>query len=344
MSAVVALDSGEIFPYNAVTRRTMLKTLLAAAALGVAVTGGAMAQDAAWPSKLIRIVVPFPPGGSVDVTTRIVSAHLQERFRQPVVVDNRPGAIGTVGTGMVAKSAPDGHTLVMTIGAHTIVPALMPAIPYDAARDLAAVSLLASAPNVLVARPDFPARTLEEFVQLARTNPGRYSYSTAGAGSTTHVMTMMLSQAAGISLLHVPYQGGAASLQAVLGGQTDLNAAVSTTALPMVKAGKLRALAIVGRKRSPLFPDTPTYAEAGYPGVRGDSWIGLFAPAGTPKPIRQKLHDEIQRVMAMPEVREKIVAQALDPVNAGPDEFDQIVREELKDFAALAKSLGLKID
>ena len=323
---------------------TMLKNLFAAAALGLAVTGSAIAQEPTYPSRLVRIVVPFPPGGSVDVTTRLVSAQLQERFRQPIVIDNRPGAIGTVGTGVVAKAAPDGHTLVMTIGAHTIVPALMPSMPYDAARDLAAVSLLASAPNVLVVRPDFPARTLQEFVQLAKASPGKYSYSTAGAGSTTHVMTMMLSQAAGISLLHVPYQGGAASLQAILSSQTDLNAAVSTTALPMVKAGKLRALAIVGKKRSPLFPDTPTYAEAGYPGIRGDSWIGLFAPAGTPKPIRQKLHDEIQRVMAMPEVREKIVAQALDPVNAGPDEFDQIVRDELKDFAALAKSMGLKIE
>ena len=322
----------------------MILKLCAASLVTLSVIGGAIAQEAPYPTKPVRIVVPFPPGGSVDVTTRIVSAQLQERFGQPVVIDNRPGAIGTMGTGLVAKAPPDGHTLVMTIGAHTIVPAVMPSIPYDAARDLAAVSLLASAPNVLVVRPDFPARTLQEFVQLARSHPGKFSYSTAGAGSTTHVMTVMLSQAAGISLLHVPYQGGAASLQAVLGAQTDLNAAVSTTALPMVKAGKLRALAIVGRNRSPLFPDVPTYAEAGYPGVRGDSWIGMFAPAGTAKAIRQKLHDEMQRIMAMPDVREKIVVQALDPVNAGPDEFDQIVRDELKAFAALAKAMNLKMD
>ena len=313
-------------------------------ALAMMFVAGAHAQEVNYPTRPIRMVVPFPPGGSVDVTARLVAVQPQERFGQPITIENRPGAVGTIGANLVAKSAPDGHTLVMTIGAHTIVPALMASIPFDAARDFAAVSLLASAPNMLVVKPEFPARTLKEFAQLARDSPGKYSYSTAGNGSTTHVMTAMLSQRAGISLLHVPFQGGAASLQAVLGGQTDLNAAVSTTALPMIKAGRLRALAIVGDKRSPLFPDVPTYAEAGFPGIRGDSWIGLFAPTGTPKPILLKLHNEIQKVMAMPEVRQKILAQALDPVDAGPDEFDRIVKEELRDYAALAKAVGLKME
>ena len=305
---------------------------------------GAIAQEISYPTRGIRMVVPFPPGGSVDVTARLVSVQLQERLGQPVTIENRPGAVGTIGANLVAKSVPDGHTLVMTIGAHTIVPALMASIPFDASKDFAAVTLLASAPNMLVVKPEFPARTLKDLVQLARDNPGKFSYSTAGNGSTTHIMMAMLSQAAGLAMLHVPFQGGAPSLQAVLGGQTDLNAAVSTTALPMVKAGRLRALAIVGDKRSPLFPDVPTYAEAGYPGIRGDSWIGLFAPAGTPRPILMKLHGEIQRIMALPDVRQKIIAQALDPVLAGPDEFDRIVKEELRDFAALAKAVGLKME
>ena len=322
----------------------MLRSLMSGWALAMMFVAGAHAQEVNYPTRPIRMVVPFPPGGSVDVTARLVAVQLQERFGQPITIENRPGAVGTIGANLVAKSAPDGHTLVMTIGAHTIVPALMASIPFDAARDFAAVSLLASAPNMLVVKPEFPARTLKEFAQLARDSPGKYSYSTAGNGSTTHVMTAMLSQRAGISLLHVPFQGGAASLQAVLGGQTDLNAAVSTTALPMIKAGRLRALAIVGDKRSPLFPDVPTYAEAGFPGIRGDSWIGLFAPTGTPKPILLKLHNEIQKVMAMPEVRQKILAQALDPVDAGPDEFDRIVKEELRDYAALAKAVGLKME
>ena len=322
----------------------MFKCLALILSLCVGAQGSALAQEVAYPTKTIRLVVPFPPGGSVDVVARMVSLHLQEKFGQTIVIENRPGAVGTMGTAQVAKAAPDGHTLVMTIGAHTIVPALMAQMPYDASRDLAAVTLIASAPNVLVVRPDFPARNLKEFVQLAKENPGKFSYSTAGNGSTTHVMTAMLAHSAGLSLLHVPYQGGAPSLQAILSGQTDLNAAVSTTALPMVKAGKLRALAIVGDKRSSMFPDVPTYAESGYPGIRGDSWIGLFAPAGTPKPIINKINAELQKVLVMPDIRQKLLAQALDPLAVGPDEFDKIVRDELRDFAALAKAVGLKIE
>ena len=322
----------------------MLKALGCAVMVMLAATTIAVAQETNYPTRTVRLIVPFPPGGSVDVMARLVAAQLQEKLGQPIVIENRPGAVGTVGTSVVAKAAPDGHTLVMTIGAHTIIPALMANIPYDTARDLAAVTLLASAPNMLVVLAESPIRSIRDLVQLAKEKPGKLSYSTAGNGSTTHIMTAMLSQAAGISMLHVPYQGGAPSLQAVLGGQTDLNAAVSTTALPMVRAGRLRALAIVGDKRSALFPEVPTYAEAGYPGIRGDSWIGLFAPAGTPRPILQKLHNEIQKIMLLPDTRARLLAQAMEPVVAGPDEFDRIVRDELRDFANLAKAVGLKIE
>ena len=322
----------------------MRKALGCAVMVMVAATTIAVAQETNYPTRTVRLIVPFPPGGSVDVMARLVAAQLQEKLGQPIVIENRPGAVGTVGTSVVAKAAPDGHTLVMTIGAHTIIPALMANIPYDTARDLAAVTLLASAPNMLVVLAESPIRSIRDLVQLAKEKPGKLSYSTAGNGSTTHIMTAMLSQAAGISMLHVPYQGGAPSLQAVLGGQTDLNAAVSTTALPMVRAGRLRALAIVGDKRSALFPEVPTYAEAGYPGIRGDSWIGMFAPAGTPRPILLKLHNEIQKIMLLPDTRARLLAQAMEPVVAGPDEFDRIVRDELRDFANLAKAVGLKIE
>lgn len=309
---------------------------------GSAVT--AVAQDLAYPTKTIRLVVPFPPGGSVDVVARMVSLQLQERFGQTIVIENRPGAVGTMGTSQVAKAAPDGHTLVMTIGAHTIVPALMAQMPYDAGRDLAAVTLIASAPNVLVVRPDFPARTLKEFVQLAKDNPGKFSYSTAGNGSTTHVMTAMLAHSAGLSLLHVPYQGGAPSLQAILSGQTDLNAAVSTTALPMVKAGKLRALAIVGDKRSSMFPDVPTYAESGYPGIRGDSWIGLFAPAGTPKPIVDKLHAEILKIIQSPEMQERIKGLGMQPSVLTPEQVQAFQKAEIEKWAQVIKAANIKLE
>ena len=320
-----------------ITRRLLLALLL-----GCAVMGQAAAQPA-YPSKPVTIVVPFPPGGSVDVVARLVAEPLRVHFGQPVVILNRPGAVGTIGANTVAKSAPDGHTLLMAIGAHPITAALMSNLPYDTARDLAGISLIVRSPNMLVVRPDFPAKNLSELVALAKAAPGKYTYSTAGNGSTTHVMTAMLGQAAGVTFQHIPYQGGAASLQAILGGQTDLNAAVASTAAPMIKAGRLRALAIIGEKRSPQFPDVPTFAESGYPGVRGDSWIGLFAPSATPRSIITRINDAIQKIIAIPENHEKLLMQAGMPVSIGPDEFDKLVKDEIRDFTALAKAVDLKM-
>lgn len=320
-----------------ITRQILLAILL-----GCAVMGQAAAQTA-YPSKPVTIVVPFPPGGSVDVVTRLIAEPLRAHFGQPVLVVNRPGAVGTIGANAVAKAAPDGHTLLMAIGAHPITAALMSTLPYDAARDLAGISLIVRAPNMLVVRPDFPAKNLSELVALAKAAPGKYTYSTAGNGSTTHVMTAMLEQAAGVTFQHIPYQGGAASLQAILGGQTDLNAAVTSTAAPMIKAGRLRALAIIGEKRSPQFPDVPTFAESGYPGVRGDSWIGLFAPGATPRAIVTRINEAIQKIIAVPENHDKLLMQAGIPVSIGPDEFDRIVKDEIRDFTALAKAVNLKM-
>lgn len=303
----------------------------------------AHAQDA-YPTRPIKIVVPFPPGGSVDVVARLLVVPLQERLGQPVVVENRPGAVGTIGSNAVARSAPDGHTFLMTIGAHTIVPALMQPMPYDAAADFAPVSLLASARNVLVARPDFAAPDLRALVRMAKNDPAKISYSTAGNGSTTHMMVKMFESAAGVNLFHVPYQGGAASLQAVLGSQTDLNAGVSTTVQPMLKAGKLRALAIVGDQRSSLFPDVPTFGELGYPGIRGDSWIGMFAPARTPAPILVRVQSEIKRLLSSPDMRAKLEAQGLEVVASSPAEFAKQIREELTGFAAFAKTANMKME
>lgn len=299
------------------------------------------AQEA-YPSRPIRMVVPFPPGGPVDTMARLVAAQVQDRIGQRIVVENRPGAVGTIGTAIVAKSPADGYTALMAIGAYTIVPALMEKMQFDAERDLQPVTLLASAPNMLVVKPDFPAKGLREFIEMARKEPGKYTYSTAGNGSTTHVMTAMLAQAAGVSLTHVPFQGAAPSLQAVLGDQTHLNAAVSTTAAPMLKAGRLRALAIVSPQRSKLFPDVPTYAELGYPGVRGDSWIGMFLPAGTPRPIVDRWHQELTLFMKQPATLERLASLALEPVVQGPEAFAVRIKAELKDFADLASKVNLK--
>ena len=306
------------------------------------VCGQAVAQDA-WPTRPITIVVAWPPGGSVDTVARLVSEPLRARLQQPVLIVNRAGAVGTIGANAVAKAAPDGYTLLMTIGAYPITAALMDNLPYNAARDLTGISLIVRSPNMLVVRPDFPAKNLADLARLAREAPGKYTYSTAGNGTTTHLMVAMFEQAAGVQLQHIPYQGGAPSLQAILSQQTDLNSAVTSTAAPMIEAGRLRPLAIIGEKRSTQFPDVPTFAEQGYPKVRGDSWIGLFAPGGTPPAIVEAVNAAIQSIIADPVTREKLAKQAGEPVSIGPKEFNAIVREEIADFTALAKTLNLKM-
>lgn len=323
------------------TRRAGLALLAGAAVLALP---AAIAQPAlgAWPNRPINLVVAWPPGGSVDVVARLMAEALRQKLGQTVVVSNRGGATGTIGANAVAKAPPDGYTFLMTIGAYPISAALMPNLPYDPIKDLAPVSLIVRAPNMLVVRPDFPARNLAELVALAKAAPGKYTYSTAGNGTTTHLMVEMLGQASGTSFTHVPYQGGAASLQAILSSQTDLNSAVTSTAAPQIAAGKLRPLAVIGMKRMAAYPDVQTFAEAGYPGVRGDSWIGLFAPGGTPRAIVNQMNDAVQAIVATPANHEKLLQQAGEPVNVGPDEFAKIVRDEIRDFTGLAKALNLK--
>lgn len=306
------------------------------------VCGQAVAQDA-WPARPITLIVAWPPGGSVDTVARLVAEPLRARLNQPVLIVNRAGAVGTIGANAVAKAAPDGYTLLMTIGAYPITAALMDNLPYNALRDLTGISLIVRSPNMLVVRPDFPAKNLADLARLAKDAPGKFTYSTAGNGTTTHLMVAMFEQAAGVQLQHIPYQGGAPSLQAVLSQQTDLNSAVTSTAAPMIEAGRLRPLAIIGEKRSTQFPDVPTFAEQGYPRVRGDSWIGLFAPGGTPPAIVDAVNAAIQSIIADPVTREKLAKQAGEPVSIGPKEFNAIVREEVADFTALAKSLNLKM-
>lgn len=318
-------------------RRCVIALLSLAAACGQAV-----AQDA-WPSRPITLIVAWPPGGSVDTVARLVAEPLRARLNQPVLIVNRAGAVGTIGANAAAKAAPDGYTLLMTIGAYPITAALMDNLPYNALRDLTGISLIVRSPNMLVVRPDFPAKNLADLARLAKDAPGKYTYSTAGNGTTTHLMVAMFEQAAGVQLQHIPYQGGAPSLQAVLSQQTDLNSAVTSTAAPMIEAGRLRPLAIIGEKRSTQFPDVPTFAEQGYPRVRGDSWIGLFAPGGTPPAIVDAVNAAIQSIIADPVTREKLQKQAGEPVSIGPKEFNEIVREEIADFTALAKTLNLKM-
>lgn len=304
---------------------------------------GVWAQDKAYPDRAITLIVAWPPGGSVDTVARLIAEPLRVRLGQPVLIVNRGGAVGTIGANVVAKAAPDGHTLLMTIGAYPITAALMRSLPFDPRKDLTGISLIVRAPNMLVVRTDFPAKNLAEFVKLAKQSPSQYTYSTAGNGTTTHLMAAMFEQAAGVRLEHIPYLGGAASLQAILSQQTDLNAAVSSTAAPMIQAGRLRPLAIIGEQRSIQFPEVPTFAEQGYPKVRGDSWIGLLAPVGTSPLIIARINALVQEIIATKENREKLLAQAGEPAVIGPAQFNALINEEIDDFTALAQAMNLKM-
>ena len=303
----------------------------------------AWAQEKNYPTRPVTLIVAWPPGGSVDTVARLISEPLRVRLGQPVLIVNRGGAVGTIGANAVAKAAPDGYTLLVTIGAYPITAALMSTLPFDPIKDLTGISLIVRSPNMLVVRPDFPAKNLNELAALAKKEPGKYTYSTAGNGTTTHMMAAMFEQAAGVRLEHIPYLGGAASLQAILSQQTDLNAAVSSTAAPMIQAGRLRPLGIIGEQRSIQFPDIPTFAEQGYPKVRGDSWIGMLAPSGTPPNVIAQINDAIQEIILVPANREKLLAQAGEPAAIGPAQFNAIIKEEIDDFTALAKAMNLKM-
>ena len=302
---------------------------------------GAQAQN--YPDRPVKLVVPFPPGGPVDAVARVIAEELKEKLGQPFVIDNRAGAVGTIATNLVAKSPPDCYTLVMTIGAHTIVPALMQKLPYDPANDFVGVSGVLKAPNLFAVLPNHPAKSLADLVRMAKEQPGSITYSTGGYGSTTHIMTTMLERAANVSLLHVPFQGGAQSMQAALGGHVAVAANLSNIALPFVQAGQVRLLAVAGATRSRLFPDVPTFAEFGYPDILGDSWIGMLAPAGTPREVVKKLHETISAALSRPEFRDRFERQGLEVTNLEPAALDALIKTELEVFAKLAKDMNLKM-
>jgi len=320
----------------------MIRTIMIASLLLSAVVG-AHAQEAAYPDRPVKLVVPFPAGGPVDSIARIIAEELKEKLGHPFVIDNRAGAVGTIATNLVAKSPADGYTLVMTIGAYTIVPALMQKLPYDPVKDLIGISAVVKTPNLLLVLPDHPAKTLSDLVRMAKEQPGTITYSTAGYGSTTHIMTTMLERAANISLIQVPYQGGALSMQAMLGGHVAVAANLSNIALPFLEAGQARALAVAGAQRSRLFPNVPTFSELGYPDVRGDSWIGMLAPAGTPTQIVNKLHNTISAALNRPDFRARFEKQGLEVMNLDPAAFDRLIKTELDVFAKLAKDMNLKM-
>jgi tripartite-type tricarboxylate transporter receptor subunit TctC len=303
------------------------------------------ARAAEYPIKTVRVIVPFPAGGNADVFARIMAKHMAESVGQSVVVENRAGAAGMIGTDAVAKSAPDGYTLLMgTTGTHTTNPAVYPKLPYDPLRDFVPVSNFADSPFLIVSHPSLPVRDLKQLVTLAKKRPGELRYASFGTGSSAHLVGEMLRLAAKIDIVHVPYKGGPPALADVMGGHVELAFNVVPAIAPLSKAGKVRALALAAAKRANALPSVPTFEEQGYRDFHAGSWYGFFAPAGTPKDIVDKLGREIVRILALPEVRQQLLAAGADPIGNSPQQFAAQMRDEMARWARVAKAANVRVD
>jgi tripartite-type tricarboxylate transporter receptor subunit TctC len=318
-----------------------IRHLLAIAIAAVAT--GALAQP--YPSKPVKLVAPSTPGDAPDVIARLVADKLSTALGQQVVVENRPGAGGVVGSDYVAKAAPDGYTLIMgNAGSHGINAAVYAKLPYDIQRDFAPVSQVAVAPNVMVINPSLPASTVAEFIAYAKANPGKLSYASGGNGSSAHMSMELFKSMSGIDIQHVPYKGSSPALTDVVSGQVVAFIGNMPPTVPLIKAGKLRALAVTTKSRSALMPELPTIAEAGLPGFETVAWFGVLAPAGTPPEIVNRLSAEIAKIAKSPEIRERLVAMGAEPVGSTPEEFKAVIDRDIAKWKPLAQKVNIKID
>ncbi|MBI4191888.1 MAG: tripartite tricarboxylate transporter substrate binding protein [Betaproteobacteria bacterium] len=303
------------------------------------------AAQTPYPGKPVRWVVPYPPAGGADIVVRIIAQRLAASTGQPVVVENRAGAGGNVGSEMVAKAAPDGYTILLAnVAPMAINVTLYAKLPYDPVRDFAPITLLASFPNVLVLHPSLPARSVTELVKLARARPGQLSYASAGSGSTTHLSAELFKTMGGLDMLHVPYRGGAQALTDLLGGQISMYFSALPGAMPHINNARLRALAVTSARRSVAAPEIPTMAESGFPGYEADTWIGVVAPAGTPRVAISRLHDEITRILSAAEVRERLLAQGAEPLTNTPEQFAAHIKSEIVKWAKVIKASGARAE
>ncbi len=316
--------------------------LMAALALSTPQTGAA--ADA-YPAKPVRFVVAFPPGGGTDIIARSIAQKLAERLAQQVVVDNRPGAGGNIGTDIVAKATPDGYTLLMgSAGPLAINASLFGKTPFDPVRDLAPVTLAASTPNVLVVHPSLKATTVKELIALTRAKPGEINFASSGHGTPAHLAGELFNSMAGVKLVHVPYKGAAPALADLLGGQVQLMFSTMPPALPHVKDGKLRALAVTNAKRSPATPELPTIDEIALPGFEANTWHGVVVPAGTPAAVVARLNREIVAILHLPDVVERLSVQGAEPVGSTPEEFAAYIRSETVKWAKVVRDSGAKAE
>jgi tripartite-type tricarboxylate transporter receptor subunit TctC len=299
----------------------------------------------AYPTKAVRMIVPYPPGGGNDTLGRLFAAKLGERLGQPFVVENRPGAGTMIGTEAAAKSAPDGYTILLSsIATHALSPNLYSRVPYDPIKDFAPVTLLGIAPTVLVINQDVPAKSLQELISLAKSKPGTLAYASGGNGTPPHINAEVFKSVAGVDLLHVAYKGGGPALTDLIAGRVHVMLDTAASAMPHVRAGKLRALALSAPKRSSEYPDLPTFAEAGLPAYDTNAWYSMHAPAGAPPEIVRRLNSELVAILKDPDILARFKQLSTEPVGNSPEEFAAFVKAELDKYARIIKAAGIKLD
>jgi tripartite-type tricarboxylate transporter receptor subunit TctC len=309
---------------------------------GFSIAGLAHAQS--WPTKQIKFIVPYPPGGGTDVIARIVQEPLSKELGQQVIIDNRGGAGGSIGSALAAQSPSDGYTVLFTLSSHTINPAIYTKLPFDTEKDFSSVVTVASLPQILVANPNFPAKTVKEVIEMAKAKPGSISYASVGNGSPGHLAGAMMATDAGVEMTHIPYRGGGPAVTDVIAGQVPLLWVSIPAAAQFVKTGKLKALAVSTVKRSAVFPDVPTMVESGFKGFEVDSWYAMFVPAKTPQTIIDRLNKATVNVLAQPEVKEKLLGQGAEAVGDSPAQLSGVVKKEIAKWKQVVKSANIKVD
>jgi len=323
--------------------RKIFTSLLALAAL--AVPAAATAQAQGYPNKTIKIIVPFAVGGIADTFARVIGQKLADLWGQPVVIENKTGAGGNIGADLVAKAAPDGYTLLMSnIGTHAVNIHLMKSMPFDPVKDFVPIAHVLDAEGLMVVHPDVKAKSVGEVIALAKAQPGKLTYASGGTGTTSHLAGEMFKSAAKVDIVHVPYKGNSPAITDLVGGQTTMAFATMPTVMPMVKAGRLRALAVIGTSRAALLPDVPTVAESGLPGFAVSNWIGLFAPAGTPPEIVKRVHAEVQKIMQSPEVVKRLETEGAKFLPMTAEQFADFQKAELAKWGKAIREAGIKAE
>ena len=305
---------------------------------------GPAATQQMYPSKAIRLIVPYAPGSALDVLARLSAQKLTDSLGQPVIVDNRPGGNTVIGSEALVKSPPDGHTIILVVNTHSIIPNLLPNLPYDPVTDFAPLATVTSSELVLITHPSVAANNLREFIALAKARPGQLNYASGGSGTITHLALELFNSMTGVRMNHIPYKGAGPALTDLVGGQVQLFMTVPLVTIPLINSGKLKGIAVTGQSRLTAVPQMPTFSEAGLPGFDVRVWFGYLAPAGTPKAIVDRLSAEFAKLMAQPAFREDLAKQGMDPFVSSPDQFAALIKADLDKYARIIRAANIKLE